>query len=336
VATSVCQAKMRASDTLQHLRQVAAACEASGDAVELRRAVLKLRCQDPRGIAGNWAAAPAIVHDAGLKRATDEPSQHGGPSLRARLWKCMLGVKSVNASSYATLVKKCEHPTAGPKIRNDAFRTFKTCPKFTKNVPEARIIRVLNAFAYTCEKDGLGYVQGLNVLCGVFLYVMPELDAFACLVALASNFLPSYLGKNLSGVNTGCDLVEEVVDFVDPELGRYLQTKLKAQARIFAFAPLLTLRACFPSIDEVVLLWDILFSAGVHLNVVFFASQLILDRAQLLSGGPNKTQLTGREFPELDLPKLLRVALPILFRVGSNESLMARLEQHVRLETACS
>ena len=47
------------------------------------------------------------------------------------------------------------------------------------------------------------YVQGLNVICGVFLYVMPELDAFACLSKFVKELVPLYFSPRIVGAYAG-------------------------------------------------------------------------------------------------------------------------------------
>ena len=70
-------------------------------------------------------------------------------SLRGRVWKVLLRVKTVDAEKYISFVEKGS-ASLYQKIRNDTFRTFKTNRNFTKKVPEEKLIRVLNAFLHSC------------------------------------------------------------------------------------------------------------------------------------------------------------------------------------------
>ncbi len=46
--------------------------------------------------------------------------------------------------------------------------------------------------------QGIGYVQGLNIVAAVFLYVMPELDAFNCIREFVLRHCPLYYRKVVS------------------------------------------------------------------------------------------------------------------------------------------
>ena len=52
------------------------------------------------------------------------------------------------------------------------------------------------------------YVQGMNVVCAVFLYVMPELDAFHCFEALIKQHCAAYFIRNsvTGAIRVGCDV----------------------------------------------------------------------------------------------------------------------------------
>jgi hypothetical protein len=74
------------------------------------------------------------------------------------------------------------------KIRDDAFRTFKGDTSFWSKVSEESLIRVLNAISVD-----FGYVQGMNVLLGPFLYIMPEVDSYTCMRVSCCNTASSHV-----------------------------------------------------------------------------------------------------------------------------------------------
>lgn len=87
------------------------------------------------------------------------------------------------------------------------------------------MIRLLNAFIHkygTPEKErnkstkkyDFTYVQGMNVIAGPFLYVMPELDSFACFCKLVTYHCPRYVSPNLIGVHDACSLLDECLKIV--------------------------------------------------------------------------------------------------------------------------
>lgn len=256
----------------------------------------------------------------------DDADQH--LSQRARAWKLLLGVRHLDSKRYMDLVRRGEHPKLGGKIRNDTFRTFKNCKAFEDVVPEARIVRVLNAFVHSYTQDQFTYVQGMNVICGVLLYVMPELDAFFCFDALVTKLIPAYMSKNLDGVSEGCALFEECLRALDPQLADYLIDNMRARTQVYAFAPIMTLSACCPPLDSILHLWDIYFAAGVHLNIIFYASQMMLLRYELMdeTNEMAKQYVSGRDFPQMDATRLIAVAFPFLFKLDPD--LVRRLRMH--------
>ena len=85
---------------------------------------------------------------------------------------------------------------------------------------------------------------------------------------------------------------------MDPELFAHLRSK-NLSAEIYAFpcmssntllllrpnlplVAVLTLCACTPPLDQVLLLWDFLLAFGVHLNVLCVVAQLLLMRDRLM------------------------------------------------------
>jgi cell cycle arrest protein BUB2 len=267
-------------------------------------------------------------------------------SVRARAWKAVLGAGRGDVAQYAELVARGEHGTWGYKIANDAFRTFKADAAFALRVPEARLVRVLNAFAHACE-DELRYVQGLNVLAGVLLFVMPELDAFGCLLQLARERVPAYLQPNLDGVHQGCELLRECVRRLDPQLADFMGRLPADEGRpeIWGFAPVLTLCACCPPLSEVLRVWDVLLAAGPHLGVVLYAAHVVSLRDDIMRyRGEGKSAreglfsvkscLSGRDFPPIHADRLLAIAVPLLLKLAGDKDFFRRLELHTQVAHA--
>jgi hypothetical protein len=266
-------------------------------------------------------------------------------SVRARAWKAVLGAGRGDAAQYEELVARGEHGTWGYKIANDAFRTFKADAEFARRVPEARLVRVLNALAHASQGE-LRYVQGLNVLAGVLLFVMPELDAFGCLLQLARERVPAYLQPNLDGVHRGCELLRECVRRLDPQLADFMEQLPGDEARpeIWGFAPVLTLCACCPPLNEVLRVWDVLLAAGPHLGVVLYAAHVISLRDDIMhyrgegegegardGGFSVKSCLSGRDFSPINADRLLAIAVPFLLKLAGDKDFFRRLELHTQV-----
>lgn len=232
-------------------------------------------------------------------------------SLRGKIWKILLRVKKLEADRYIELIEKgCS--THYQKIRNDTFRTFKNDSTFSNRVPEEKLIRVLNAFIHSCDRGALtklSYVQGMNVVCAPFLYVMPELDAFSSFSHFIKNCAPVYFYPGIDGAFEGLKLLDEILRVVDPELYSHLLSK-NLKADVYAMPPVLSFSACTPPLDELLRLWDFFIAFGVHLNVVCVAAQIILIREELLTNERPNTLL--RTLPPLNTNSIISVAVQLV------------------------
>jgi cell cycle arrest protein BUB2 len=187
-------------------------------------------------------------------------------------------VYPVSYTSYTSYTSQQVQPRLfDTKIRDDSFRTFKGESLFWARTTEDAVIRVLNALAVD-----FGYVQGMNVLLGPFLYTMPEVDAYYCMKALLQSHIPRYVTKNIDGVHCGIKLLSRVLEVVDPPLCGHLTAKI-SDLSIFSVRYVLTLMANVKPLIEVVKLWDATFAFGVHLNVLLLCSKLMLMRGKILS-----------------------------------------------------
>ena len=135
----------------------------------------------------------------------------------------------------------------------------------------------------TNDAEQIGYVQGMNVLCGPFLYAArSEVEAFTGFEKLITQECPGYVRGSMEGVHKGVALVDQILNIVDPKLASHLLAH-SMKAEIFAFPSVLTFCACTPPLPEVLRLWDFLFAYGPHLNLLCIVSQLVLMRDQLLN-----------------------------------------------------
>jgi len=230
-------------------------------------------------------------------------------TLRGRIWKILLRVRQLDANKYIELVEKGS-ASFYQKIRNDTFRTFRTNQDFQKRVPEEKLIRILNAFIHSCGANSkLSYVQGMNVICAPFLYVMPEVDAFYAFSNMVKFYCPLYFNPGVEGAFTGLKLVDEILKLVDPELYIYLTSK-DLKAEVYAMPPVLSFSAATPPLDELLRLWDFFFAFGVHLNVICVVAQIVCMREELLAASqPNKLL---RTLPALESNLIISVAVQLV------------------------
>ncbi|KAF2647900.1 TBC-domain-containing protein [Lophiostoma macrostomum CBS 122681] len=168
----------------------------------------------------------------------------------------------------------------------------------------------------TNDAEQIGYVQGMNVLCGPFLYAArSEVEAFTAFERLITHECPGYVRGSMEGVHKGLALVDRVLDVVDPKLYSHLMSH-GLEAKIYAFASVLTMCACTPPLPEVLQLWDFLFAYGPHLNILCIVAQLILMRDQILnSPSPNHVLGNRTGFTSLNAKMVIQVAMSFAAKI---------------------
>jgi len=249
-------------------------------------------------------------------------------TMRGRVWKVLLGINGVKQSEYIGLIKKKECRSYG-KIRGDTERLWATDSLFKQRVREDRLVRVLNSFSHKFNKP---YVQGMDVLAGGMLFVMPEIDAFAGMSRLVNECFPLYwlTGEthDLVGAYAGAILVKDVLSEVDQEVYRMLSG---LPPLLYAFATVTSLSGIAPPFEELLRLWDFVFSFGVHVNVLCVAAQIILQRSKILTTKRNKipqTILAQRKWPRLDAKKVIATTMKILPIIKGKTELWERVCLH--------
>ncbi|KAK1592021.1 hypothetical protein Q3G72_017883 [Acer saccharum] len=149
----------------------------------------------------------------------------------------------------------------------------------------------------------------MNVLSAPLLYAArSEAQAYALLTSLLTNHIPTYLTSAMSGVHAGLELIDKILATGLETIAILISNSLPA--KIYAFAPVLTLCACTPPLPEVLKLWDFLFAFGVHLNILCIVAQIIHMKDQLLqSSSPGKLL---RSFPNLKADEVIRLTLVVV------------------------
>lgn len=255
----------------------------------------------------------------GLPPETEEEIENRlGPnskcSLRGSIWKILLNVKHIDSEKYINLLKReYSDKVTYQKIRNDVHRTFMNDEDFARSVSQDMLSRCLNAFASSC-KDSTGrskevrYVQGMNALCGVFLYVLPEVDAFFTFSTLISENFIQYVLPNIDGVHSALNLLDLILLNVDPKLHQHLHDHRFSTSILTP--PLLSLATCTPPLEEVLRLWDFYFAFGIHMNVVCTVAQLVLMRDELLAHSSPGSLL--RNLPPIHAESIITMAIQLV------------------------
>ncbi|KAH9930692.1 TBC-domain-containing protein [Fomitopsis serialis] len=269
---------------------------------------LSTKVRTPQDVEDSVRKLRRLILVDGIPSAVD-------PTIRPRIWKILLHVRDVSAEEFLDYVARgpCE---VREKIRNDTFRTLATDRGFKERVREDMLVRLLDAFVWRnhdrqeTQQLGFTYVQGMNVLAAPFLYTMPsELEAFFCFAKFIEESCPLYVQPTLEGVHRGLKLLDRCLKIVDPDLFAHLRSK-NLSAEIYAFPSVLTLCACTPPLDQVLLLWDFLLAFGVHLNVLCVIAQLLLMREEVMASSSPMRLL--RTFPPLEALPVIGIAVTLV------------------------
>jgi len=241
-------------------------------------------------------------------------------SLRGLIWKILLNVKTLDGEKYIGLLQRGKpRNEIYQQIRKDVPRTFMSNKDFASSVSQDKLSRCLSAFAHQCsdsqgKASKLGYVQGMNVLCGVFLYVLPEVDAFYTFSTFIMEHAYLYVVPSIEGVLVGSKLVDKVLSNVDPELYKHLHEH-KHHPEFLTHA-VLSLGAATPPLLEVLHLWDFYFAFGMHMNIVCTVAQLVLMRDKLLAHNTPSSLL--RTLPHLHAQSIISLAVNLVRQLPSD------------------
>lgn len=266
-----------------------------------------------------------------------QATKEGMSDYRIYLWLTLLNVAPFATDDYLACIHRGRSP-AHDKIANDVFRTLATDTLFKRRVSDASLTRVLNATAWRIHDTQKAipsetpviqssYIQGMNVLSAPLLYAArSEAQAYALLASLLTAHIPTYLTSTLSGVHAGLELIDKILATIQPKLSQFLMSNC-LPAKIYAFAPVLTLCACTPPLPEVLKLWDFLFAFGVHLNILCIVAQIVLMKDDILeSSSPGKLL---RSFPNLRAEEVIRTTLVIVRDLP--EDIYAEVVRHGRV-----
>ncbi|KAH3757041.1 cysteine proteinase [Pelomyxa schiedti] len=206
-------------------------------------------------------------------------------SLRGRIWKALLGVRTVSADQYVALIRRGPAPQSDFEIiERDLERTFAHDPVYNSNASTPKLRRLLNAFVHSIPESKTkvqGYIQGMNLIAGCLLHVMPELDAFHTFCVLIFHHIPMYFNPALVGAHTATKLFTVILKQVDLQL--YNNLKAKRFSPVLVLQPLFCLCASTPPFEQVLYLWDFFFAFGCHLSVPTCVAQLVLNRTEILA-----------------------------------------------------
>lgn len=123
---------------------------------------------------------------------------------------------------------------------------------------------------------------------------------------------------------SGCNLVNEVLEVVDPELSVHLRDNGQ-QAYLYAFHAVSSLSASVKPFSELLKLLDFFVAFGPHLNVLCVCAQMVSWREELLKSGtgdadgeagakqnPVTNKLDSRNWPALNARRIIALAMSMV------------------------
>jgi len=253
-------------------------------------------------------------------------------TVRGKIWKLLLGVSKLDAEVYIEVVETQEKAFDYHLIRKDSKRTCLTHSGYKDRVPEKVLVRLLNTY---CLHDQCpGYVQAMNCCAGALLYAMPELDAYHCFHKLCVQLCPTYWNKEYSivGAYAGALLVHDCIKVCDEELFSSLEL---IHPWTYAFPAVTSLYTVAPPLDELVKLWDFIFSFGIHVIILCVTAQVINERNLVFEPDAKGTR-SSRRWSPINASEIIQTVLRILPSIKAETELWENIRMHtvdVRLAT---
>ena len=199
-------------------------------------------------------------------------------------------------------------------------------------------------FIYFIDKP---YVQGMNALAGGLLFVMPEIDAFHTFTILINKICPTYWiskkhanakgGSALPGAHAGAVLVDVVLGIIDPKLREHILDAPVFHPSIYYFPAISSLLGCAPPFDELVRLWDFLFTFGVYNIVLCVVAHLINHRSKILETQSQDLLQShvGQHWQKINSNQIISTTMNILPKVRSNEKVWKQIIYHMTSVSVC-
>jgi hypothetical protein len=131
-------------------------------------------------------------------------------------------------------------------INIDIPRTFKGDEIFSSRVSPQAMRRVLHCYSSLCHEQGrsYSYVQGLNIICGMFLYNCSEINAFTCLCAFTMRYAPSHYTHDIAGAHRAASCCDELLRHLDAEVTYFRVHDFSDLFNVFQLSESLLHRGC--------------------------------------------------------------------------------------------
>lgn len=242
------------------------------------------------------------------------PRPEGVPPLHLRVNTSSLVSESIKTSkSGATKITKTESSSSITVVPGDADPSVEHHWEV--------IERIL--FIYAKLNPGIGYVQGMNEICGPLYYVMAsnpeeswrehaEADTYWCFLSLLVDFRDNFvktLDKSSMGISAVMNTFTSTLKAYDEDVYSSLNEK-QIQPMFYSFRWLTCLLSQEFALPDVIRLWDSLFSMRDRQEyLIYVCCGLVCSvRNEIIEGGFADTVKLLQHMPPLDTKDILAKA----------------------------
>eukprot|EP01107_Rhizomastix_libera_P000138 TRINITY_DN10254_c0_g1_i2.p1 TRINITY_DN10254_c0_g1~~TRINITY_DN10254_c0_g1_i2.p1 ORF type:complete len:346 (-),score=54.52 TRINITY_DN10254_c0_g1_i2:17-1054(-) len=212
------------------------------------------------------------------------------------------------------------------QIEKDASRTRPSMSFFSKDDPNCfehyrSLVRIL--FIYAKLNPGIAYVQGMNEVLAVLLYVFAscppgddrdnaEADSFFCFTSLMSEIMDNFcvsLDHSGLGVNMVMDKMKETLKMNDSELFDEMEKKA-IHPQFYSFRWITLLLTQEFEMPEVIRLWDSLLSQEGRIKFIVSCccSMLMIVKDKLITTEFAENLSILQHYPVTDVRKIIKLA----------------------------
>ncbi|KAL9624124.1 MAG: hypothetical protein Q9160_001646 [Pyrenula sp. 1 TL-2023] len=182
-------------------------------------------------------------------------------AYRSKIWSECTGASALRIPGYyedlvAASTLDSFDPEVTSQIQADIHRTLTDNVFFRQGPGVSKLREVL--LAYAKRNPDVGYCQGMNLITGSLLLIMPTAeDAFWILVAMIENILPSnYYDHGLVGSRADQVVLRGYVSEVLPKLGAHLD-ELSVELEALTFQWFLSVFTDCLSAEALYRVWDV-------------------------------------------------------------------------------
>ncbi|PGH13613.1 hypothetical protein AJ80_06244 [Polytolypa hystricis UAMH7299] len=184
-------------------------------------------------------------------------------AYRAKIWSECSGASALRVPGYYDdlvkgVVKPDPDPSVVAQIEMDIHRTLTDNVFFRKGPGVEKLSEVLLAYAH--RNPEVGYCQGMNLIAGSLLLIMPTAeDAFWLLASIIENILPAhYYDHSLLASRADQQVLRQYVSEVLPKLSAHLD-ELGIELEALTFQWFLSVFTDCLSAEALYRVWDVVF-----------------------------------------------------------------------------